>query len=185
MHVYTTMYWICTLFMQAAYIHNLLYRVPWRSKISPCLLGCDFNKEIPWTHSYIYSMTLLWYIIITRVVGNSLSWSYFTLKHNKTINPESNYCYVDTVQEFVSGDLEDKKMTCRHTWCNGYITMEIWTYHSFLWPERGLPHGIPSPRRCQYVPSYHTSQTPIIIKLTWQCNIEICCIIKKNYIGHL
>ena len=24
-----------------------------------------------------------------------------------------------------------------------------------------VPHGIPSPRRCQYVPSYHTSQTPV------------------------
>ena len=37
---------------------------------------------------------------------------------NKIINPESNYyCYVGTVQEFVLGDLEDKKMT--------YITHDV------------------------------------------------------------
>ena len=30
------------------------------------------------------------------------------------INPESNYCYVGTVQEFVLGDLEDKKGHVTH-----------------------------------------------------------------------
>ena len=39
---------------------------------------------------------------------------YFNNTLIKTINPESNYCYVGTVQEFVLGDLEDKKGHVTH-----------------------------------------------------------------------
>ena len=49
-------------------------------------------------------------IIISKFYFNFLYISNNTLIIvNKIINPESNYCYVGTVQEFVLGDLEYKR----------------------------------------------------------------------------